>query len=194
MLSTVWAQRGTACTLRCKFGPRPGSVVRALRVQSRASWIFLTGLLFATPSRPGPWKPDKVQLFALLLHHTLPRALKFSALRQPRCNSSRTSSSSARNGHGRDLRVCVCAMIRFVLGNRNEQILLKKSGATIAGAGRYFEVYNCTSAALQKQSRSQGTLFSGSSCTTTVQQHQQQMETSSGTTTPALQALLSVTL
>ena len=42
---------------RCNFGPPPGSVARALGVQSRASWLFFTGLLSATPSRSGPWKP-----------------------------------------------------------------------------------------------------------------------------------------
>ena len=44
-------------TLRRTLGPRPGSVARALGVQSRASWLFFNGLRSASPSLAVPWKP-----------------------------------------------------------------------------------------------------------------------------------------
>ena len=50
----------------------PGSVTRALGVQSRASWFFLKGLRSAPPSHAEPWKHQSVIFFfALLLHHHL---------------------------------------------------------------------------------------------------------------------------
>ena len=39
------ARRGPACTLGANFGPRPGSVARALGVQSRDFWQLVAGLL-----------------------------------------------------------------------------------------------------------------------------------------------------
>ncbi|CAM9513436.1 unnamed protein product, partial [Laminaria digitata] len=41
--SCCGARRGSACTLRCKCGPRPGSVARALGVQSRAIRQVIAG-------------------------------------------------------------------------------------------------------------------------------------------------------
>ena len=43
------ARRGTPCTRRCKCGPRPGSVARALGVQSRAIRQVITGSLSDLP-------------------------------------------------------------------------------------------------------------------------------------------------
>ena len=78
------AHRGTACTLRCKFvpRPRPGALARALGVQRRASWLFFTGLLSVTPS-PGPGKYRNFSNIhsVPLLYHTVPPALELSTLR-----------------------------------------------------------------------------------------------------------------
>ena len=41
------ARRGPACTPRHKFGSRAGFVARALGIQSREIWNFITGLLSA---------------------------------------------------------------------------------------------------------------------------------------------------
>ena len=51
-------------TLRRTLGPRPGSVARALGVQSRASWLVFKGLCSAPSSRAGSWKPKRSDLFA----------------------------------------------------------------------------------------------------------------------------------
>ena len=50
------ARRGSAGTLRC--GRRPGSVARALGVQSSARWLFFKGLRSAPPSQAGSWEPQ----------------------------------------------------------------------------------------------------------------------------------------
>ena len=51
------ARRRPACTLRRKFGPRAGSVGRALGVQSREVWQVITGLLSAELREPSrEWK------------------------------------------------------------------------------------------------------------------------------------------
>ena len=59
------ARRGPACTPRCKFGSRAGSVARALGIQSREIWQAITGLLSAELE---PSKRMKTHMSAVLLH------------------------------------------------------------------------------------------------------------------------------
>ena len=54
------ARKGAACTPRHKCGSRPGSVARALGVQSRAIWQVTTGSLSTSPSLAGQWKPHNL--------------------------------------------------------------------------------------------------------------------------------------
>ena len=61
------ARRGPACTLQSKIGPRPGSVARALGVQSCASWLCFTGLLSATPRRRAAADHGNPSFSAILL-------------------------------------------------------------------------------------------------------------------------------
>ena len=68
---------------RCKFGPRPGSVARALGVQSRGIWQVPTGSHFASSSPAGQWKPHNQDFCSTAaadsvsyLYHTVPQALK----------------------------------------------------------------------------------------------------------------------
>ena len=106
--------RGGACTPRRKCGFRPGSVTRALGVQNCAIRHAFTGSFSASSSLAGQWKPDNLLCSAAAascLYHTVPQALKLSTWWQPRYNSSRTSSSSFCDRHGRCIccvRVCAC--------------------------------------------------------------------------------------
>ena len=54
------ARRGPVCTPRCKCRSRPGSVARALVVQSRASWQIIVGLISASSSLAGQCKPHNL--------------------------------------------------------------------------------------------------------------------------------------
>lgn len=50
---TVAGNAGATQTLRWMCGPRPGSMARALGMQSRATWLFPKGLGSTTLSREG---------------------------------------------------------------------------------------------------------------------------------------------
>ena len=73
------AHRGPACTPRCRFGSRPGSVARALGVQCHEIWHVVAGLLSDQLEPTGPVQPRKLSFvfhfspfFVLLLltHHS----------------------------------------------------------------------------------------------------------------------------
>ena len=136
---------GAACTHGAKFGPRPCSLARALGVQSRSSRQVITGLHSASPSHAGQWKPTSFYFCSAAalscLYHTLPQALKLSTWWQPRCNSSRTSSSSpfvtATNGAS----VCACLCHVSCRRGTKQRTHNLKRGAICwmqgRGAGRY---------------------------------------------------------
>ena len=153
-------------------------------VQSRVSWLFFKGPRSATPSRAGPRKPhnSSVSLCCLLLYHIVPQALKLSTLWQPRY-SSRTSSSSLCDGHGRCFCVCVCAMFPVFLGNRSEHTIsrpLQSIGCCVAGRYKSTFVRNC------KRNRA-------ATAHTTTAAAVQRHYNSSGTKTPALEGLVFAT-
>ena len=85
------ARRGPACTLQSKIGPRPGSVARALGVQSRSELPLCARSLSAEPEPTRHIETPKLQFVfcALLLlctsicyeFHTLKRCM---LLTQPR--------------------------------------------------------------------------------------------------------------
>ena len=62
--SRLQGTQGVRVYTTAQFGPQPGSVRRALGVQSRASWQAMTGSLSASPSLRGQWKPHN---FIILL-------------------------------------------------------------------------------------------------------------------------------
>ena len=85
------ARRRPACTPRCKFGSRPGSVVRALGVQCREIWQATTGSFFPTSSsQPGPCKPQErhmyffTSLLLFLKYHSSRQRLWATTVQQPR--------------------------------------------------------------------------------------------------------------
>ena len=90
------------CTLQHIFGPRPGSVARALGVQSRASWPFFTRSLSAEPEPSRSMETLKCRFFIFSpLHRSAAvcevpqhhlKAKRLSKARQPQNNSSRASS------------------------------------------------------------------------------------------------------
>ena len=169
------ARRGRACTLGANLGA------------SRAPWRMLCafkspklarthGIAFrrarAEPSNRNltfliVWLCDLLLVYISCLYHTVPQALKLSTLWQPRCNSSRTSSSSHCWGHGRSImRVRVKAMCPVDLGSRThnrEKMMLRRGqgdikphllprdfksnrAATVAATTAVQQQYNSTSA------------------------------------------------
>ena len=120
-------QGGRVYTInRRKFGPRPGSVARALGVQSRANWQVITGSLSAEPEPRKTMETPHLHFLAIAhscmmlpLYHicitTVSQTLKLSTLWQPRYNSSRTSGSSLCDRHRRCICVCACACHSFCL-------------------------------------------------------------------------------
>ena len=106
------AHRGPACTPRCRFGSRPGSVARALGVQCHEIWHVVAGLLSDQLEPTGPVQPRKLYFFSfftfvllLLTHHS--SWLSTTINRQPRYNS-RASSFSLCDNHER----CFCVWLR----------------------------------------------------------------------------------
>ena len=172
------AHRRAACTPRRKYGSRPGSVARALGVQSRAIRQEITGSLSTSPSLSGQWKPHKIlkicSAAASYLYHTVPQALKLSTWWQPRYKSSRTSSSLpfAAAVDRRSVLVRVCAMFPD-LGNRNEHIISREVQLTGCCAGGRTTITH-TSSGFQKA---------------TGQPRYTHYNSSSGTTATALQTL-----
>ena len=77
-------RRGSACTLMygASMGPRraPGSVAGALGVQIPAIWLFFTGLVPATPSRPRQWKPQYSTRFSCCWYYMSHNLSGFQAL------------------------------------------------------------------------------------------------------------------
>ena len=77
--SRLRGTQGGRVYTRHEFGPRLGSVARALGVQSRASWQVITGSHSTSPSVAGQWKPHNLRFLLrcclLLLYHvcTTPR-------------------------------------------------------------------------------------------------------------------------
>ena len=61
------ARKRAAGALRCKLGPPPGSVARALDVHSRARWLFFKRLRSGLLGQLGPCKLPK--LILLFFHH-----------------------------------------------------------------------------------------------------------------------------
>ena len=65
--SRLKAQRGAVCTPWCKFGPRPGSVARALGVQSRGELAVFAGSFSADPEPIEPMETNPQTLFFFVL-------------------------------------------------------------------------------------------------------------------------------
>ena len=122
------ARIGPVCTRRCKCGSRPGSVTRALGVQSSEIWQVSTGSLSAElePSKTME-NPHFKMIFwfcapllcccICCMYHTSPPNVY--ALTQPRYNSSRASSVSLCDNHEQCfcvcVSVCVCAIELIIL-------------------------------------------------------------------------------
>ena len=99
-----WAHRGSACTQRRKFGPRLGSVARALGIQSRGGLALVAGSLSAEPEptrhMETPQMPLVFLFFCTLMlctsicdkYYTSHQT--WYAFTQPPYNSSRASSFS----------------------------------------------------------------------------------------------------
>ena len=118
-------QGGRVYTRR-KFGPRPGSVARALGVQSHAISQVITGFHFASAE---PRRTMEIPNLSFFLRHccwwlyhvyiTPSFTTSHSTLWQPRYNSSRTSSSSCCDGHGPCIYLCVRVCHVFSCRPRN---------------------------------------------------------------------------
>ena len=61
------ARKWPACTPRCKFGSRAGSVARALGVQSREIWQEITGLLCVELDPSKTWETYMAAVLSSLL-------------------------------------------------------------------------------------------------------------------------------
>ena len=91
----------------------------------RVPLIFSSKIIFLVRYRAPQVRSlrnDGVHLYRSML-------LKFDTLWQPRYNSSRASSFSFCDGHGRYICVCVCAMLPVVVGNtpsRKEHIISRE--------------------------------------------------------------------
>ena len=73
-------RRGPARTPRRKCGSRPGSVARALGVQSRAIWKVIAGSLSAEPEPTRPIETKKYRSFHLSVAvYEIPEAVKGKA-------------------------------------------------------------------------------------------------------------------
>ena len=94
------ACRRIACTPRCKCGSRPGSVARALGVQSREIWQVIAGLLCNQLEPTRPTQTPKMSFcscfspLSAAAVSEVPQKPSKSKAKQPRYNSSRTSSVS----------------------------------------------------------------------------------------------------
>ena len=136
-------QGGRVYTARRNFGPRPGSVARALDVHSRASWQVITGPLSDPPSQARPWKPPKYHFFFVFRSAAVSATSAIAAFKS--CILCRSHGTTAaifqafppRDSHGQCflcVSVCVCAIEpRGAYSKQLELGLLqeynKKSGA-----------------------------------------------------------------
>ena len=108
------ARRGPACVQWCKCGFRPGSVARALGVQSREIWQVIAGLRSDQLEPTRSMQPPKY--FLLVLHFaSLSAAVRevpqqLLKARQPRSNS-RDSSFFLGDSHEQ----CMCMCVRVSL-------------------------------------------------------------------------------
>ena len=129
------------------------------RARWRIIWAFkvartgsFEGARSATPSLSGPWKPRNLIFSQMLLSHrsSSPQALY---LWQPRY-SSRTSSSSLCDGHGRCF--CVCNVSCRAIRNKNEDII-SYEGANQLDAAQGGQDDKNISSEFQRQPCSHGT-------------------------------------
>ena len=106
------ARRGPACTRR-KFMSRPGSVARALGVQSRETWQVIAGLVSDQLEPTRPMQTPKMFFPPSFLHLQYISAAVYevpqqpSKVRQSRHNS-RASTCSLSDSHER----CFCVWVR----------------------------------------------------------------------------------
>ena len=125
------ASRGPACTPRRKRGSRPGSVARALGVQSRTIWQVVMGSCSATPDRSGPWKPHVFLFFFFALSSQLQPSITPSHKLSSSllCDSHGTSAVAHQAlpvvtaTDGASLSVRVCAMFPVALRIKNEDVI-----------------------------------------------------------------------
>ena len=115
------ARRGPACTPWCKCGSRPGSVARALGVQSRDRFP-------TSSSQPGPFKPQMLYLFYFspLSAAVFEVPQQPSKARQPRYNSRAIPFVTATNGASAcgfvSVRVCPSLFEPTAVGTRSTAV------------------------------------------------------------------------
>ena len=159
-----------ACTKRRKFWVSDGLCGTCSgRPKSHKLDIF-QGIAFRTAESPTTPRNPTISESCCCFTPSFP-ALKLSTLWQRRDNSSRTSSSSLCDGHGRCFCVCMFAPCfrssEDIPGTRRNEHVISRAGQLIGccAAGR---CKTHASSEFQKQLRSHGTQQNDSSCTTAL--------------------------
>ena len=113
--SRLRGTQGARVYTRSKFKPRPGSVARALGVQSRAIWQMVTGRVPLSQSHAGRWKTQfsfscilapLLYSHAATVQHSLQAFPVFTATDTTYAYVETTYACALR------VRVCVCACVR----------------------------------------------------------------------------------
>ena len=109
-----------------QVGPRPSSMARAHGVKVARAGFFSRDCVARCRAAQDR---GNVTISLLLLNDTVLAALKLSTLRQSRYNSSRTPSSSLRDGHGRCFCVCACVCVPCFLSSYED--IMSRAGQLI---------------------------------------------------------------